>query len=332
MRKFISIPIIFFSLTVATSQNAGLVVAFGSCDNEKLPNKLWDDVLAQKPSVWIWGGDNVYADTENMEKMAEAYQTQKQDSLYLKLSRQATIMGIWDDHDYGKNDAGVEWQMKNQAKQLLYNFLDIPTNSPLRKRAGTYQSYTMEGLGGKVKFILLDTRYFRDSLEKSPIKGRRYDPTKDTTKTLLGNAQWEWLEKELNHSDADFNVLVTSIQFLSRQHGFETWGNFPHETERMEKLIAKSGAKGVFFVSGDRHIAEWSRKEIDALSYPLVDFTSSGLTHVYEAFKGEENEYRVGKVTNKVNFGLLRFDFIEKKVHFELWGDGALLDSWEQEY
>lgn len=332
MHPFLSIFIFIIGLTAVKAQNADLVVAFGSCDNEKLPNKLWDDVLAQKPSVWIWGGNNVYANTENMEKMAEAYRNQKQDTLYQQLCREATIMGVWDDHDYGKNDAGVEWKMKGQAQQLLYNFLDIPTNSTLRKRAGIYQSYTVEGLGGKVKFILLDTRYFRDCLEKSPIKGRRYEPTKDTSKTMLGEAQWKWLENELNHSDADFNVLVSSIQFLSRQHGFETWGNFPHETERMEKLIAQSGAQGVFFVSGDRHIAEWSRKEVNQLPYPLVDFTSSGLTHVYEAFSEEENEYRVGKVTNKVNFGLLRFDFAPKKVRFELWGDEMLLDSWEQEY
>lgn len=332
MNKFLLLWVFLLNLQIFFAQDTGLVVAFGSCDNEKLVNHLWDDVLAQKPSVWIWGGDNVYADTQNMEKMAKAYQLQKQDSLYQKLMKEATVFGVWDDHDYGKNDAGVEWEMKDQAQLLLYDFLDVPTNSMLRKRPGTYQSYTVEGLGGKVKFILLDMRYFRDSLDKSLVKGRRYKPTADTSKTILGDAQWQWLEKELTQSDADFNLIVSSIQFLSRQHGFETWGNFPHETHRMEKLIAQSGAKSVFFISGDRHIAEWSRKEIDQLPYPLVDFTSSGLTHVYESFSGEENQFRVGEVTNKVNFGILRFDFVNEKVRFELWGDEELLDSWEQAY
>lgn len=315
------------------AQNNGFVLAFGSCDNQRIENLLWDEVLQQKPAVWIWGGDNVYADTEDMTKMAAAYQKQKNDTLYQQLRKESTVLGVWDDHDYGKNDAGAEWPMKKPAKELLYNFLDVPLNSSLRNRNGTYQSYLFEGNGGKVKIILLDTRFFRGSLVKSTVKGRRYEPTSDTTQTMLGKEQWQWLADELTHSEADFNIVVSSIQFLSRQHGFETWGNFPHETQKMEKLIADSGAKGVIFLSGDRHIAEWSRKEVEGLPYPLVDFTSSGLTHVYESFKAEENDFRVGKVTNQKNFGVLRFDFNNKKVMFELWGDNSrLLDRWEQVY
>lgn len=232
------------------AQNNGFVLAFGSCDNQRIENLLWDEVLQQKPAVWIWGGDNVYADTEDMTKMAAAYQKQKNDTLYQQLRKESTVLGVWDDHDYGKNDAGAEWPMKKPAKELLYNFLDVPLNSSLRNRNGTYQSYLFEGNGGKVKIILLDTRFFRGSLVKSTVKGRRYEPTSDTTQTMLGKEQWQWLADELTHSEADFNIVVSSIQFLSRQHGFETWGNFPHETQKMEKLIADSGAKGVIFFVG----------------------------------------------------------------------------------
>ena len=38
-------------------------IAFGSCNKHNVNNVLWDDILAARPQIWIWGGDNVYADT-----------------------------------------------------------------------------------------------------------------------------------------------------------------------------------------------------------------------------------------------------------------------------
>ncbi|MDG1191900.1 MAG: hypothetical protein P8N15_07590 [Flavobacteriaceae bacterium] len=45
--------------------------------------------------------------------------------------------------------------------------------------------------------------------------------------------------------------------------------------------------KNPVYLSGDRHIAEVSRKEI-APNYWLYDATSSGLTHSYEALEQQE--------------------------------------------
>ena len=42
------------------------ILAFGSCNKTSLPNLLWDDVLNADPAVWVWGGDIIYADTDDM--------------------------------------------------------------------------------------------------------------------------------------------------------------------------------------------------------------------------------------------------------------------------
>ncbi|MGY8913557.1 MAG: alkaline phosphatase D family protein, partial [Flavobacteriales bacterium] len=98
-------------------------------------------------------------------------------------------------------------------------------------------------------------------------------------------------------------------------------------------LIASSKAEGVLFLSGDRHISEFSKSKVDGLAYPLIDFTSSGLTHVYSSFSGEPNPFRVGKVVSKKSFGLLNVDFNQKLVIFEMVGDdGELLGELEQSY
>jgi len=79
-----------------------------------------------------------------------------------------------------------------------------------------------------------------------------------------------------------------------------------------------SQAKGVLILSGDRHISEFSKVEIPGLSYPLIDFTSSGLTHAYSGFSGEPNPYRIGGVISKESFGLVKFNLITREVILQI--------------
>lgn len=290
------------------------VIAFGSCDNQKLPNNLWPAVLKNNPNVWIWGGDNVYSDTYDMEKMAMDYKTQKEEKDYMAVVNSTKVLGTWDDHDYGLNDGGEEYSMRDESQQLFLDFMDVPKDDPRRHRQGIYHSELFETRNGSVKVIVLDTRYFRTSLTKSTNPKRRYEPNAYGEGTILGEAQWQWLASELEHSSANFNVIVTSIQLLSGEHGFETWANFPHEQDKLYNLLKTTKAKGVMVLSGDRHISEFSRKDIKGLKYPLIDFTSSGLTHVYSSFSGEPNQYRVGDVINQKSFGVVRFNFKAKNA------------------
>ncbi len=107
---------------------------------------------------------------------------------------------------------------------------------------------------------------------------------------------------------------------LSGEHGFETWGNFPSEVEKLKKIIVNSEAENVIILSGDRHFSEYSVTEVEGMEDPLIDFTSSGLTHTYEDFSGEYNLFRKGEVINKKSFGVLKFDFDTGLVIFEMRG------------
>ena len=85
------------------------VIAFGSCNKQYEQQPLWDDIVKQQPDLFIWGGDNIYSDTDDMSKMQADYQQQKNNPDYRKLLTSTPVIGVWDDHDYGKNDAGSEW-------------------------------------------------------------------------------------------------------------------------------------------------------------------------------------------------------------------------------
>ena len=84
-------------------------ISFGSCSDLSRPEHLWEQVLATHPQVWIWMGDNIYADTEDMTQMRAKYEETRAHPLYAQLRASARVLGTWDDHDYGANDAGREY-------------------------------------------------------------------------------------------------------------------------------------------------------------------------------------------------------------------------------
>ena len=296
-------------------------IAFGSCNKQYLKNELWDDIVDQKPDVWVWGGDIVYADTENMDTLRADYDVLLNDEGYKKVLTSTKVIGTWDDHDYGVGDGGEHFIAKKESEQMFLDFFKVPKNDKRRQQEGVYSSETMKTEKGSVKIILLDTRYFRTDLTISADSTKRYQPNKYGEGTLLGETQWQWLEHELKTSTADFNVIMSSIQVLSNEHGFEEWGNFPHEVDRLKQVIVDSKAKGVILLSGDRHFSEFSKETLPGLPYPLIDFTSSGLTHIYAGFHGEPNPYRVGVVIPKKSFGVLQFDFETRKVTMKMVGN-----------
>ena len=316
-----------------SEQKADFVLAFGSCNRTDLPNLLWDDILKVKPDVWVWGGDNIYADTHDMVALRKMYRQQSDKKEYKELVATTDIIGTWDDHDYGLNDGGIEFKAKAESQQEFLNFMKVPLDSPLRRQEGVYTAKKYKIKGGEINIIILDTRYFRTPLTPDTETNKRIKPNAYGVGSMLGEVQWNWLENELEQSRADFNIIVSSVQYLSKEHGFEAWGNFPHEVDRLGKLITDSGAKGVMVLSGDRHISEFSRTTLEGMKYPLIDFTSSGLTHAYRGYTGEPNQYRVGQVVFTESFGILEFDLRNKKVDFKIVGDnGNVLQTLEQVY
>ncbi len=318
--------------STATTE-ATFTITFGSCNKSSLDNLFWDDISSLGPDVFIWGGDIVYADTNDVATIQAFYDDQDAVPEYAELKKSTLITGTWDDHDYGINDGGVEFESKKGSQQAFLNFLDIPENDLRRQRNGVYSTQVISKPQGSVKIINLDTRYHRTGLVEDKTEGRRYRPTAYGQGTILGERQWKWLADELSNSTSDFNLIVSSIQFLSREHGFEKWANHPHEVDKMKKIIVDSKAKGVLILSGDRHISEFSKVELEGLDYPLVDFTSSGLTHAYTNFSGEPNEFRVGNVVSSNSYGLIELDLDTKMATLKMMADnGKVLQELKQAY
>ena len=308
----LGIPVSIHSEPVAWNEDVVLNrIALGSCARQNLPQPIWEPIVAAEPDLFIFLGDNIYGDSKDMEVLRKKYAQLAAKPGFRRLRETVPILAIWDDHDYGKDDAGAEYPMKVQSQKLFLDFFNEPADSPRRKREGIYDAKVFGSKGQRVQIILLDTRYFRGPLKpKPPVPGRgtRYLPSEDTTVTMLGETQWQWLEEQLQ-VPAEVRIIASSIQVISEEHDSEKWMNLPHERKRLYQLIYDTNAAGLIFVSGDVHRGELSSMD-GGVGYPLYDLTCSGLTQVAKVkAKDWPNRYRIGTVDWTTSFGTIEIDW-----------------------
>ncbi len=285
-----------------------LQIAFGSCLQQRRPHRILEQVVALNPDIFVFTGDNIYADTTNPEYMKNEYDRLASSPYFQKLQRSVKIYATWDDHDYGRNDAGADYTMKHDSERLFESFWGIG-NGPAGSRDGVYQAY-MVGTGGRrVQILLLDTRFFRSPLTRGRTADSLgpYIPDSSPDSTILGEEQWEWLGRQLEEP-AELRLVVSSIQILAQHHGWESWSNYPHERKRLIELIRSTEATGVLFLSGDRHFAEISHVD-SGVPYPLFDITSSGLNRRYPSPIPTPNDNRIEGYYLQHNFGVIDVDW-----------------------
>jgi alkaline phosphatase D len=313
MRTIILLLPLLFTSSVAAQGEAPLRrIAFGSCAHQAKPQPVWDAVVGLRPDVFLFLGDNIYADTTDMAVMKRKYDQFAAVPGFQRLQQTCKILATWDDHDYGKDDAGYEYGPKKESQKLFLDFFGVPENSPRRQQEGVYHAESYGPPGQRVQLILLDTRTFRTPLKKKAEKAVNgegpYIPDETETADMLGAAQWKWLEDQLKQP-ADLRIIASSVQVIAQDHGWEKWANMPRQREKLFQLIASTKAKGIVFLSGDRHLAELSLMP-RAVSYPLYDLTASGLTEANRRFRPfEPNQHRVATMNWGNHFGFITIDW-----------------------
>lgn len=301
----------------AETVNNKTVIAFGSCATQDSTNLVWKDIEKHSPDVFIWLGDNIYGDSRDLTVLQEKYARQKQQPAYQRfLETGVDVIGTWDDHDYGANDAGKEYPEKEGSKKLLLDFLDVPQDAEVWNHPGVYQSYSFGQEGQRVKVILLDTRWFRDSLAQDTTGKGRYMPSLQGS--MLGQQQWKWLENEVLNTDAEVLIIGSSIQVHSEEHGWESWATLPNQRKRLLDLLSKTDAGQTIILSGDRHHAEVSRLHLENDKGWLYDVTTSGMTHVFARDEVEPNSYRISPLIIRRNWALLEVDWQETKTRIDV--------------
>lgn len=295
-------------------------IVFGSC-LDVTDHPMLNRTITLPMDLFLFMGDNIYADTTDMVVMREKYHALGQSTFFQALRPRAPILATWDDHDMGLNDGGADYSMRPQAEKEFWDWLNEPAGSKLRQQEGVYQSRIFGPAGKRTQVVMLDTRYFRSPLKRVPKEkgsdGGSAVPTDDVSTTMLGSAQWQWLEGVLKQP-AELRLIISSIQFAAEACGSESWANFPHEQKRLVDLIRSTSAKGVVFLSGDRHWCEMSRFS-DGAPYPLYDLTASSMTQVHQRGTPTPNKNRLLPQTyHQPNVGTLDIDWTRPDVPLTL--------------
>lgn len=313
-------------------------IAFGSCVNENRDMKFWDAIAAQKPQAFLLIGDNVYGDTgsfsdADIPTLTASYRRLSSRQEFARFRQKVPMMTVWDDHDFGANDAGGSFAFKEQAEKIFETYWG--SSKEVRSRPGVHESRIVGPIGKRVQFIILDARFFRSDLARLPYREQSpplgwYIPNNDPKATLLGDAQWAWLEQELTKS-AELRFIVSSTQVITSAHGFESWFNFPKERDRLYAILAKKKVTNAIFLTGDRHSGGFYNASVPGVSRPVWDFTSSSLNFAFGKGDGGDKEpdpTRTGGFWGIPNFGQIDIDWEGKKVTMSLRkDDGSVIET-----
>lgn len=269
-------------------------ICFGSCNDQDLSQEFWVNIAQTNPDLWIWLGDNIYADFASPDERQLEYLALQSNRYYEDFAKSFPVVGIWDDHDFAFNNSDGTYEHKDRSQEAFCDFLRLPMQHSLRNSQGIYQSYVYGGNTKRVHLILLDMRFFKEG------------------NSLLGEEQWQWLTREIISSPGDLILLASSLAVLSEYSGFglEGWAGYQSERNRLFELLEQC-SQPVVLLSGDRHYSELSRKTLRN-GKPLYEFMASGLTHNTPV--GLPNRYRIAGRAGENNFGQLDFTWQDERI------------------
>lgn len=288
-------------------------IAFGSCNSQFENQEYWHKIMEFNPNLWIWLGDNIYADyfpknytKEQIKNILENNYIDYMEEQYLKqvnnkhynefLNSGIEITGIWDDHDYFKNNTNylVDSSKIEKARQLFFDFININKvdkylEKPISDK-GIFRTYFIKSDDGinLVKIFLLDTRTFKSKND------------------ILGVKQWRWLKKELLNSDAKLNLITSGIQIIADRDkdDSESWSSIGNSKIRLMQMLKCIGKNNILILSGDIH------KSCIKSNYGFFEITASPLSNFISKYS-YNHKNNIGEYINKNNYGFIEIHLTE---------------------
>ena len=285
------------------------VVALGSCayvndeayDRPGRPYgggyEIFGRIADQRPTFMLWLGDNVYLrEVDFLSHGGAEYRYRHTRSLpELQTFLQRTHhVAIWDDHDYGPNNANGAYGLKQESLDTFKRYWANPSYG-LPGVPGTFTHVVY----GDAESFLLDDRYYRDSDFASGLPDKQ----------MYGAKQMRWLKNVLKTSRARVKFITGGNEMLNRHNRFEGWNHFPEEQGDFLTWLETNKLSGVIFLSGDRHFTKLSKLSRPR-TYDLYELTCSPLTsRPFRDYAASANpDLDPATLVRERNFCLLSFD------------------------
>ncbi|MFM7178455.1 MAG: alkaline phosphatase D family protein [Bacteroidota bacterium] len=257
--------------------------------------QIFDRIAALQPSAMLWLGDNTYlreGDWESFQGRVNRYQHTRATPSMANLLAICPQYAVWDDHDFGPNDATGSWPLKRESLEAFKLFWANPSCG-MPEFEGISSAFRWMD----VEVFLLDNRYHRNNQRLKDTCARR----------MLGDAQIEWLVDALKFSRAPFKLVASGSQILNSHAIHETYANYPCERRKLLDRLAEENIRNVIFLTGDRHHSEISKMEHKGVVF--WDITSSPLTSgINSVADKDQNDFRIPEsLSLKRGFATLNF-------------------------
>ena len=230
-------------------------VAFASCAGGTRPvpmshvsnSGVFDAIGALDPHLFIHMGDlhyyNIngaarYPDVllERFRRGLDRVLSQEHQALFY---RRTPIAYVWDDHDYGPDDADSRSSTRDAARR--YYGVDVP-HYPLPLAPLNDGPIAQAFEVGRVRFLMTDMRS-----ERLPPAGE-----------MLGARQKAWLHAELERAAADRVPLVAwvnPVPWITADGDADGWGRYAAERREIgERITALGLGRRLVMLSGDAHM------------------------------------------------------------------------------
>jgi alkaline phosphatase D len=151
------------SLTAIEARDERVIttIGLGSCIRPDWPDSALDAAARVKPDVFVFLGDNIYGDSRDMDVLRRKWGELGANRGFKQLREQGTmLLATWDDHDFGENDAGNDYEPRAKSQQVFLDFWEEPADSPRRSREGIYDAKVI-GPEGQRLLILTPRRSLR---------------------------------------------------------------------------------------------------------------------------------------------------------------------------
>lgn len=268
-------------------------------------SSIFETMAKEKATFMLWLGDNWY--TREVDYFSEwglwsRASRDRSRPVLQNFLKSMPHFAIWDDHDFGPNDIGKSYILKNTSREIWKNYWMNPSYGENNEGIYTMNSY------GDVDIFMLDDRWWRSTdRTKDSINGKP-----NPEKRMLGQQQMEWLKNALLFSSATFKIIANGSQIINPVSPFDKLRRFPAEYDELMKFLSDNTINGILFLTGDRHHSEVIKVDRPG-NYPLYDITVSPLTAGTHTFGSAEknNPFRVFGLDEKQNYG--RFNISGKR-------------------
>lgn len=273
-----------------------LKMAVISCQDDSFQDEfeMWNILASKNPEYIFMIGDNVYADkTSSGFPLASTPETLWQRYVEVRLSlpfyfqeKLIPVHALWDDHDFGQNNAGEKFELKDASKEVFDAFFaQSLSDENFSKGFGVGGLLSM----GDFNFYFLDGRSFRAE-------------SKDGKH--LGTEQYQWLMKSLK-DESQPSFILKGDQFFGGYHSFQSYeGDHPSEFNRFVSDLRNLKTPFIF-LSGDRHMSEIMQFPRSLFGLPSFEITSSPMHGKVYAPMDLKNPWRVVATENKVNLTMI---------------------------